>query len=145
MNKLFDAVATGHDPKARAVHICKDEAGFHVYKPATGFKSRSFAAEADEDLQAIYLRQCSCSQNNAFYEEGDRSEAPEATNDGSFRAFNMKTGEKNVLIQDAVIVKKGAKIMVQGHDGAGNKLSAITSLQKGLAAIAAGTAKQGWE
>jgi len=53
-------------------------------------------------------------------------------------AYNVKTKEKNVPIQDAVITKtaKGA-YMVQGHDGKGNA-------EKALGAIKEGIAKQGW-
>jgi len=41
-------------------------------------------------------------------------------------AYNVKTKEKNVPIQDAVITKtaKGA-YMAQGHDGKGNKLTTL--------------------
>ena len=60
-------------------------------------------------------------------------------------AYNVKTKEKNVPIHDAVITKtaKGG-YMAQGHDGKGNKLTSLLSEAKALAAIQAGTAKQGW-
>jgi len=60
-------------------------------------------------------------------------------------AYNVKTKEKNVPIQDAVVTRtaKGG-YMAQGHDGKGNKLTALLSEQKALAAIEAGTAKKGW-
>ena len=60
-------------------------------------------------------------------------------------AYNVKTKEKNVPIQDAVITKtaKGA-YMAQGHDGNGNKLTTLLGEEKALAAIQAGVAKQGW-
>lgn len=60
-------------------------------------------------------------------------------------AYNVKTKEKNVPIQDAVITKtsKGA-YMAQGHDGKGNKLTTLLGETKALAAIKAGTAKQGF-
>jgi hypothetical protein len=60
-------------------------------------------------------------------------------------AYNVKTKEKNVPIQDAVITKtaKGA-YMVQGHDGKGNKLTTLCNEEKALAAIKSGAAKQGW-
>ncbi|HTN07169.1 hypothetical protein [Agriterribacter sp.] len=60
-------------------------------------------------------------------------------------AYNVKTKERNVPIQDAVITKtsKGA-YMAQGHDGKGNKLTTLLGEAKALAAIKAGTAKQGW-
>jgi hypothetical protein len=61
-------------------------------------------------------------------------------------AYNVKTKEKGVPIQDAVITKtaKGA-YMAQGHDGKGNELTTLLGEEKALAAIKAGIAKQGWE
>jgi hypothetical protein len=66
--------------------------------------------------------------------------------DTTLTAYNVKTKEKNVPIMDAVITKtsKGA-YMAQGHDGKGNKLTTLLGEAKALAAIQAGTAKQGWE
>lgn len=60
-------------------------------------------------------------------------------------AYNVKTKEKNVPMQDAVITKtaKGA-YMAQGHDGKGNKLTTLLGEKKALDAIQAGVAKQGW-
>ena len=60
-------------------------------------------------------------------------------------AYNVKTKEKNVPIQDAVVTKtaKGA-YMVQGHDGKGNKLTTLCNAEKAMKAIEAGVAKQGW-
>jgi hypothetical protein len=60
-------------------------------------------------------------------------------------AYNVKTKEKNVPIKDAVITRtaKGG-YMAQGNDGKGNKLTALLGEAKALAAIQAGTAKQGW-
>ncbi|MES2882506.1 MAG: hypothetical protein V4676_10185 [Bacteroidota bacterium] len=60
-------------------------------------------------------------------------------------AYNVKTKEKGVPIQDAVVTKtaKGA-YMAQGHDGKGNKLTTLCNGEKAMAAIAAGTAKKGW-
>jgi hypothetical protein len=60
-------------------------------------------------------------------------------------AYNVKTKEKGVEIQDAVITKtaKGA-YMAQGHDGKGNKLTTLLNEEKALSAIKAGIAKQGW-
>ena len=48
-------------------------------------------------------------------------------------------------MQDAVVSKtaKGGYI-AKGHDGKGNKLTALLGEAKALAAIKAGTAKQGW-
>jgi hypothetical protein len=60
-------------------------------------------------------------------------------------AYNVKTKEKNVPIHDAVVTRtaKGG-YMAQGNDGKGNKLTALLGEAKALAAIKAGTAKQGW-
>jgi hypothetical protein len=60
-------------------------------------------------------------------------------------AYNVKTKEKNVPIQEAVISRtaKGGYI-VKGHDGKGNKLTALLGEAKALEAIKAGTAKKGW-
>jgi hypothetical protein len=65
--------------------------------------------------------------------------------DVKLTAYNVKTKEKNVPIQDAVITKtaKGA-YMVQGHDGKGNKLTTLCNEEKAMAAINAGMAKKGW-
>lgn len=65
--------------------------------------------------------------------------------DVTLTAYNVKTKEKNVPIQDAVISKtaKGA-YMAQGHDGKGNKLTTLLNEQKALAAIEAGVAKKNW-
>ena len=65
--------------------------------------------------------------------------------DVQLTAYNVKTKEKGVPIQDAVITKtaKGA-YMVQGHDGKGNKLTTLVNEEKAMAAINAGIAKQGW-
>ncbi|MFV0606141.1 MAG: hypothetical protein ACK5NK_09900 [Niabella sp.] len=60
-------------------------------------------------------------------------------------AYNVKTKEKNVPIQDAVISRtsKGGYI-AKGHDGKGNKLTSLLGEEKALAAIKAGIAKQDW-
>jgi len=65
--------------------------------------------------------------------------------DATITAYNVKTKEKNVPMKDAVITKtaKGA-YMAQGNDGKGNKLTTLLGEAKALAAIQAGTAKQGW-
>ncbi len=59
--------------------------------------------------------------------------------------YNVKTKEKNVPMQDAVISKtaKGGYI-AKGHDGKGNKLTSLLSEAKALAAIKDGHAKQDW-
>jgi len=68
------------------------------------------------------------------------------SDDIKLTAYNVKTKEKGVPIQDAVVTKtaKGA-YMVQGHDGKGNKLTTLCNGEKAMAAIKAGVAKQGWE
>ena len=60
-------------------------------------------------------------------------------------AYCMKTKEKNVPMQDAVVSKtaKGG-YMASGHDGKGNKMAAILSEAKALQAIADGVAKKGF-
>jgi hypothetical protein len=60
-------------------------------------------------------------------------------------AYCLKTKEKNVPLQDAVITKtaKGG-YMAQGHDGKGNKMTSILGEAKALQAIKDGVAKQGW-
>ena len=67
------------------------------------------------------------------------------SNPNAITAYNVKTKEKNVPMQDAVVSKteKGGYI-AKGHDGKGNKLTSLLSEAKALAAIKAGTAKQGW-
>ena len=60
-------------------------------------------------------------------------------------AYNVKTKEKNVPMQDAVVSRtaKGGYI-AKGHDGKGNKLTALMSEANALAAIKSGAAKPGW-
>lgn len=60
-------------------------------------------------------------------------------------AYCLKTKEKNVPMQDAVITKtaKGG-YMAQGNDGKGNKMTALMSEAKALQAIADGVAKKGF-
>jgi hypothetical protein len=64
------------------------------------------------------------------------------SNDHSIRAYCMKTKEKNVVMQDAVVSKtsRGA-YMAQGHDGKGNKMTTMLSEANALAAVKAGLAK----
>lgn len=59
------------------------------------------------------------------------------------KAYCLKTKEKNVPMQDAVVSKtaKGGYI-AKGHDGKGNKMSAILSEANALQAIKDGVAKQ---
>ncbi len=59
--------------------------------------------------------------------------------------YVLKTKEKNVPIQDAVITRtaKGG-YMAQGNDGKGNKMTCLLSEAKALQAIKDGVAKQNW-
>lgn len=61
-------------------------------------------------------------------------------------AYNVKTKEKGVPIQNAIVSRtvKGGYI-AKGDDGKGNKLTALLGEANALAAIAAGTAKKGWD
>jgi hypothetical protein len=61
------------------------------------------------------------------------------------KAYCLKTKEKNVPMQDAVISKtaKGGYI-ANGHDGKGNKMAAILSEAKAKQAIEDGVAKQNY-
>jgi hypothetical protein len=63
-------------------------------------------------------------------------------NEHAIRAYCMKTKEKDVLMQDAVISKtaKGG-YMAQGTDGKGNKMTTMLSKDKAEAAVKAGAAK----
>lgn len=65
--------------------------------------------------------------------------------DVTLTAYNVKTKEKNVPIQEAVISRtaRGGYI-AKGHDGKGSKLTALLGEAKALAAIQAGIAKQDW-
>ena len=67
------------------------------------------------------------------------------SDDNMLKAYNVKTKEKNVPVQDAVVSRtaKGGYI-AKGHDGKGTKLTALLSETNALAAIKAGTAKQDW-
>ena len=59
------------------------------------------------------------------------------------KAYCLKTKEKEVPMQDAVVSKtvKGGYI-AKGNDGKGNKMTAILSEAKALQAIADGVAKK---
>lgn len=74
MDKLFDSVKEAHDAKNRQVFLCKSNNGFYVYKPATGFKSRFWADEADEALQGCWQRQIADTQKFASYLPGEKAE-----------------------------------------------------------------------
>lgn len=56
-------------------------------------------------------------------------------------AYNVKTKEKNVPIQNATVRKlKRGQYIVKGDDGAGNKLSTLVGEEKAIAAVEAGDA-----
>lgn len=57
-------------------------------------------------------------------------------------AYNPKTKQKNVPIQDAVITRVGNAYLVKGTDGAGNKLTTLVNLEQAEAAVKAGEAKK---
>ncbi|NNV56407.1 hypothetical protein [Limnovirga soli] len=61
------------------------------------------------------------------------------------KAYCLKTKEKNVPMQDAVVTKtaKGG-YMATGHDGKGNKMASILNEAKALQAIADGVATKGF-
>ena len=60
-------------------------------------------------------------------------------------AYCLKTKEKNVPMQYAVVTKKArGGYMAQGHDGKGNKMTAILAEAKALKAIEDGVAKKGF-
>ncbi len=57
----------------------------------------------------------------------------------------MKTKEKNVPMQDAVITKTSrGGYMAQGHDGKGNKMTTMLSEATANKAVADGVAKKAW-
>ncbi len=60
-------------------------------------------------------------------------------------AYCMKTKEKNVPLQEAVITKttRGG-YMAQGNDGKGNKMTTMLSEANALEAVKNGVAKKGW-
>ena len=60
-------------------------------------------------------------------------------------AYCMKTKEKNVPMQDAVITKTSrGGYMAQGHDGKGNKMTTMLGEAKALEAVKDGVAKKAW-
>ena len=67
------------------------------------------------------------------------------SNPNAIHAYCMKTKEKNVPMQDAVITKTArGGYMAQGHDGKGNKMTTMLSEEKANQAIKDGVAKKGW-
>jgi len=60
-------------------------------------------------------------------------------------AYCMKTKEKNVPMQDAVITKTArGGYMAQGHDGKGNKMTTMLGEARALEAVKDGVAKKSW-
>ena len=60
-------------------------------------------------------------------------------------AYCMKTKEKNVPMQDAVITKTSrGGYMAQGHDGKGNKMTTMLAEARALEAIKEKKKKKGW-
>jgi hypothetical protein len=60
-------------------------------------------------------------------------------------AYCMKTKEKDVPMQDAVITKTArGGYMAQGHDGKGNKMTTMLAEAKALQAVKDGVAKKAW-
>lgn len=67
------------------------------------------------------------------------------SNSKMLTGYVLKTKEKNVPIQDAVVTKTArGGYMAQGNDGKGNKMTSLLSEAKALQAIKDGVAKQGW-
>ena len=61
------------------------------------------------------------------------------------KAYCLKTKEKNVPMQDAVISRTSrGGYLASGTDGKGNKMAAIMSETKALQAIKDGVAKKGY-
>ncbi len=59
------------------------------------------------------------------------------------KAYCLKTKEKNVPMQDAVITKTArGGYMATGNDGKGNKMAAILNEEKAMQAIKDGVAKK---
>jgi len=60
-------------------------------------------------------------------------------------AYCMKTKEKNVPMQNAVITKTArGGYMAQGDDGKGNKMTTMLNEATANQAVAVGVAQKGW-
>ena len=60
-------------------------------------------------------------------------------------AYCMKTKEKNVPMQEAVITKTSrGGYMAQGHDSKGNKMTTMLGEEKALQAVKDSMAKKAW-
>jgi hypothetical protein len=61
------------------------------------------------------------------------------------KAYCLKTKEKNVPMQDAVITRTSRGVfMASGNDGKGNKMSAMMSEEKAMQALKDGVATKGF-
>ena len=61
-------------------------------------------------------------------------------------AYCMKTKEKNVPMQNAVITKTSrGGYMAQGDDGKGNKMTTMLAEARALEAVKDGVAKKSWQ
>ncbi len=64
---------------------------------------------------------------------------------GKLTAYCMKTKEKNVPMEDAVITKTArGGYMAQGNDGKGNKMTTMLGEARALEAVKDGVAKKSW-
>ena len=64
---------------------------------------------------------------------------------GKLTAYCMKTKEKGVEMQDAVITKTSrGGYMAQGNDGKGNKMTTMLSEATATEAVNNGVAKKAW-
>jgi hypothetical protein len=64
---------------------------------------------------------------------------------GKLTAYCMKTKEKNVEMQDALITKTSrGGYMAQGNDGKGNKMTTMLGEARALEAVKDGVATKGW-
>ena len=64
---------------------------------------------------------------------------------GKLTAYCMKTKEKGVEMQEAVITKTSrGGYMAQGNDGKGNKMTTMLGEARALEAVKDGVAKKGW-
>jgi len=96
---LFKSVKEGHDGKGRIVFICTDAAGFFVYKPQTGFKTRHWPNRKDKKMIGCFNRQIGCTQNTGFFEQG---EAPKMGEDYSLEK-KVPDAPKAPIVQPAQV------------------------------------------
>ena len=119
---------------------------FRLFRRNLGFKTLAFfRAEVGFTLyfllKPIFLVACSLKfgtsiifTNHKFYKMSNM-----------LTAYCMKTKEKNVPMQDAVITKTArGGYMAQGHDGKGNKMTTMLGEARALEAVKDGVAKKGW-